>query len=95
MRDLDDGQITRVEAIVYSMTPGERSNPSLIGGSRRRAHSQGKRHDPPGCEPAAQPVQTDPEAHEADELRQGHGGHREDVPLTARRAHLPREAAAQ
>ena len=39
--DLDDGQIARVEAIVYSMTPGERSNPSIIGGSRRRRIARG------------------------------------------------------
>ena len=39
--DLDDGQITKVEAIVYSMTPGERSNPSIIGGSRRRRIARG------------------------------------------------------
>ena len=39
--DLDDGQIGRVEAIVYSMTPGERSNPSIIGGSRRRRIARG------------------------------------------------------
>ena len=39
--DLDDGQIAKVEAIVYSMTPGERSNPSIIGGSRRRRIARG------------------------------------------------------
>ncbi len=39
--DLDDGQIARVEAIVYSMTPGERSSPSIIGGSRRRRIARG------------------------------------------------------
>ena len=39
--DLDDRQIARVEAIVYSMTPGERSNPSIIGGSRRRRIARG------------------------------------------------------
>ena len=39
--DFDDGQIARVEAIVYSMTPGERSNPSIIGGSRRRRIARG------------------------------------------------------
>ena len=39
--DFDDNQIARVEAIVYSMTPGERSNPSIIGGSRRRRIARG------------------------------------------------------
>ena len=39
--DLDDGQFVKVEAIVYSMTPAERSNPSIIGGSRRRRIAKG------------------------------------------------------
>ncbi len=39
--DLDDGQLVKVEAIVYSMTPAERSNPSIIGGSRRRRIAKG------------------------------------------------------
>ncbi len=39
--DFDDNQIAKVEAIVYSMTPGERSNPSIIGGSRRRRIARG------------------------------------------------------
>ena len=39
--DFDDSQIAKVEAIVYSMTPGERSNPSIIGGSRRRRIARG------------------------------------------------------
>ena len=39
--DFDDNQIAKVEAIVYSMTPGERSNPSIIGGSRRRRIAKG------------------------------------------------------
>jgi signal recognition particle subunit SRP54 len=32
---IDDGQLDRVEAIILSMTPEERSNPKLINGSRR------------------------------------------------------------
>ncbi len=39
--DLDDSQFVKVEAIVYSMTPAERSNPSIIGGSRRRRIAKG------------------------------------------------------
>ena len=39
--DLDDDQLVKVEAIVYSMTPAERSNPSIIGGSRRRRIAKG------------------------------------------------------
>jgi signal recognition particle subunit SRP54 len=32
---IDDGEISRVEAIVRSMTPGERAEPAVIDGSRR------------------------------------------------------------
>jgi signal recognition particle subunit SRP54 len=32
---IDDGEVSRVEAIVRSMTPAERENPTLIDGSRR------------------------------------------------------------
>jgi signal recognition particle subunit SRP54 len=32
---IDDAEIARVEAIIRSMTPGERANPSIINGSRR------------------------------------------------------------
>ena len=32
---VDEGQLDRVEAIILSMTPAERSNPKLINGSRR------------------------------------------------------------
>lgn len=33
---LDDGRMDRIEAIVLSMTPGERTNPDILNGSRRR-----------------------------------------------------------
>ena len=33
--NVDDGQLDRVEAIILSMTPQERSNPKLLNGSRR------------------------------------------------------------
>lgn len=39
--DLDDGQLKKVEAVIYSMTPSERQNPDVIGGSRRRRIAQG------------------------------------------------------
>ena len=32
---IDDGQVSRVEAVVRSMTPGERADPSIVDGSRR------------------------------------------------------------
>ncbi|MCC7007600.1 MAG: signal recognition particle protein [Acidobacteria bacterium] len=38
---IDDGQLTRVEAIVCSMTPAERRNHSLINGSRRKRIARG------------------------------------------------------
>jgi signal recognition particle subunit SRP54 len=33
--NIDDGQLSRVEAIIRSMTPGERLNPEMVNGSRR------------------------------------------------------------
>jgi signal recognition particle subunit SRP54 len=32
---IDDGQVSRVEAIIRSMTPGERADPVIVDGSRR------------------------------------------------------------
>ena len=34
--DINGDSIKSVEAIVYSMTPGERRNPDILNGSRRR-----------------------------------------------------------
>ncbi len=39
--DLEEGQIKRVEAIIYSMTPEERRRPEIINGSRRRRIARG------------------------------------------------------
>jgi signal recognition particle subunit SRP54 len=39
--DVDDRDIRRVEAIIQSMTPEERRNPKLIGGSRKRRIASG------------------------------------------------------
>ena len=39
--DLDEMAMMRVEAIINSMTPGERNNPEVIDGSRRRRIAQG------------------------------------------------------
>ena len=39
--EVDDGQLKKVEAIIHSMTPQERSKPELIGGSRRRRIARG------------------------------------------------------
>jgi signal recognition particle subunit SRP54 len=39
--ELDEGELGRVEAIICSMTPAERREPSLINGSRRHRIAQG------------------------------------------------------
>ena len=39
--DLDESALGRVEAIISSMTPGERTDPDLIDGSRRRRIAMG------------------------------------------------------
>ena len=39
--EIDDGEIGRIEAIICSMTPEERRDPSLINGSRRVRIAQG------------------------------------------------------
>jgi signal recognition particle subunit SRP54 len=40
---MDERELDRVEAIILSMTPAERANPSVIDGSRRKriAHGSG------------------------------------------------------
>ncbi|MAF52252.1 MAG: signal recognition particle protein [Chloroflexi bacterium] len=39
--ELDEGNLKKVEAIIYSMTPQERNRPDIIGGSRRRRIARG------------------------------------------------------
>jgi signal recognition particle subunit SRP54 len=39
--DMDDAELDRLEAIILSMTPGERANPTLIDGSRRKRIARG------------------------------------------------------
>jgi len=39
--DIDDNAFKNIEAIIYSMTPKERSNPSILNGSRRLRISKG------------------------------------------------------
>ena len=39
--EMDNDNLKRVEAIIYSMTPQERRRPELIGGSRRRRIARG------------------------------------------------------
>jgi len=38
---LDDNQLKKVEAIIYSMTPAERRNPKMLDGSRKRRVARG------------------------------------------------------
>ena len=44
--DVDDRDIRRVEAIIQSMTPDERRNPKIIGGSRKRRIASGSGSTP-------------------------------------------------
>jgi len=37
----DEGQVKRIEAMIYSMTPDERQHPEIINGSRRRRIARG------------------------------------------------------
>ncbi len=39
--EVDDGQLDRIQAIIYSMTPKERSNPDIINPSRKRRIAAG------------------------------------------------------
>lgn len=39
--DIDDDAFKHIEAIIFSMTPGERENPALINGGRRRRIANG------------------------------------------------------
>ena len=39
--DVDEGELDRVEAIILSMTPGERAEPGSINGSRRKRIANG------------------------------------------------------
>ena len=64
--EIDERQLARVEAIVLSMTPKERSMPHLIDGSRRKRIADGQRADDPGREQAALRPQADGKDDEAD-----------------------------
>ena len=39
--DIDDNAFKSIEAIIYSMTPAERSNPEILNGSRRTRIAKG------------------------------------------------------
>ncbi len=40
-QQVDEGQLKRVEAIINSMTPGERRNPAVLNGSRKKRVAKG------------------------------------------------------
>jgi len=44
--EFDEVQVDRVEAIINSMTPGERASPAIISASRRQRIAQGSGSDP-------------------------------------------------
>ena len=46
IEELDDSQLKKVEALIFSMTPEERRRPEIIGGRRRRRIARGS-----GCTP--------------------------------------------
>jgi signal recognition particle subunit SRP54 len=39
--EVDDRDVARIEAIIRSMTPGERHNPKILNGSRRARIARG------------------------------------------------------
>lgn len=45
--DIDDDAFKHIEAIIHSMTPAERQDPSIISGSRRKRIAQGSGTDVP------------------------------------------------
>ena len=61
----DEGELKRVEAIISSMTPGERHDHNIINGSRRRRIALGQRHHGPGRQPAAEEFRHDPKDDQA------------------------------
>lgn len=44
--EIDEQEIKRVEAIIYSMTPEERRNPKIMNGSRKRRVAAGSGTSP-------------------------------------------------
>ena len=74
-----DKQLKRVEAIINSMTPGERQNPQIIDGRRKRRIAAGSGTTPAGDQPAAEPVPADAQDDEADDRPGRQGRHAVDA----------------
>ena len=91
--DVDEKQLARVEAIVLSMTPRERSLPHVIDGSRRQRIARGQRHDRAAGQPAPRRAQADGEADEAD--GQGQDGNARPRVAAERRGDAAAVAAAE
>ena len=89
--NIDEGIIKRQEAIISSMTKGERRNPKLLNGFAPAAHRVGLGHLGAGDQPAAQAVSGHGRHHEEDEEArpQGSGAPR------SRRASARRVSARQ
>ena len=62
---VDRGELKRVEAMIRSMTPRERRDPSVINGSRRRRIAAGSGTQPHRRQSPDQAARRDPEADEA------------------------------
>ena len=43
--DIDDDAFKSIESIIHSMTPEERTNPTVLNGSRRKRIAQGSGND--------------------------------------------------
>ena len=78
----DEKQMSRVEAIINSMTPDERRKQHIINGSRRKRIAKGSRHDGRGSESSAEAVRADAEDAEVARRdgRDGRGRRQEGAP---------------
>ena len=57
--DIDDNAFKSIEAIIYSMTPAERSNPEILNGSRRTRIAKGSGTNYPRSESPIETVRPD------------------------------------
>ena len=64
--EIDDGMMGPIEAIIHSMTPEERQNPSIINGSRRLRIANGSGTSTTEVNTPAGPVQADAGLHASD-----------------------------
>ena len=62
--NLDEKQLGRTRAIIQSMTPLERENPSILNAQPQKAHCRRLRLAGVGCEPSAEVLRDAPAAHQ-------------------------------